>query len=76
MTCGNCGLFRPTAHYKLALRRVEADLCSECHAALFAIGMVWVLDQRTANITPIVERRQPAWLANLRGRDESGRLSA
>ena len=69
MTCGNCGQFRETAHYKLAMRRITSDLCAPCHASLSALGMVWVPERRAENVTPIVERRQPAWLERLTAKE-------
>lgn len=69
MTCANCQLFRETAAYKLALSRTTANLCAECHASLSALGMTWVAERRADDVTPIVERRQPAWLSRLTARE-------
>lgn len=69
MTCSNCSLFRDTARYKLALRSITANLCSPCLASLSALGMTWIADRRAADLEPIVERRQPAWLSRITARE-------
>lgn len=66
--CANCRLFRETAPYKLALSRTTANLCAECLASLSALGMTWI-ERRADEVTPIVERRQPAWLSRITAKE-------
>lgn len=74
--CANCHQPVETARYKAAMRQVFADLCGPCHASLSALGMVWVPERRTVDVTPIRERRQPEWLSRLTAKDLTGRIVA
>lgn len=55
--------------------RTVATLCTGCLAGLTAIGMDWRPERRADPARPDRTPR-PAWLARLRGRDETGRVLA
>ena len=76
MTCSQHGCGQTGTTYRLAMRKTVSVLCDAHRASLMALGMVWVPERRSDDLTPIVERRKPEWLSRLTGRDETGRLVA
>ena len=76
MICSQADCTNEGAAYRLALRQIRSVLCPACHASLSSMGMVWVPERRTVDVTPIRERRQPEWLNRISGRDETGRIVA
>lgn len=66
--------------YRLALRGTLRVFCQSCADSLIGLGMAWEPVERRQVVLPVVtERRKtfrPAWLRNLRDRDQTGLVLA
>lgn len=67
--------------YRVAMTHRELVACAEHAAYLTGQGVTLIpIERRRADVAVVQDRRRrrfvPAWLRNLKGRDETGRLVA